>query len=294
MTPLLLSILALAAAVELPPQEAINGTVAVYRGLDFATNGTERLQLDLYVPRDAKGPLPTIVVIAGGAFLAQDGKKFKDEARTLAEAGFAAASISYRGWPGDAFPAAVQDAKAAVRFLRANAATLNIDPERIGAFGQSAGAYLVGMLAVSAGEADLEGDGGNADVSSRIKVAVCFSGLFDFIRGEGGEKEGGSIAKRAFNRLWIGGPLDENRELWAKASPINFITPDDAPILFVHSRKDSMVPWSQSEQMYEALKTSRPESKLLLLDEGGHNIRDNRKVKGEAWAAAIAYFKEHL
>jgi dipeptidyl aminopeptidase/acylaminoacyl peptidase len=150
------------------------------------------------------------------------------------------------------------------------------------------------MLAVSGGEADLEGAGGNPGVSSQVKVAVCFSGLFDFIRGEGGEKEGGSIAKRAFNRLWIGGPLDENRELWAKASPINFITPDDAPILFVHSRKDSMVPWSQSEQMYEALKTSRPESKLLLLDEGGHNIRDNRKVKGEAWAAAIAYFKEHL
>ena len=286
--------LALAAAVELPPREVVNKTVAVYRDLDFAVNADESIQLDLYVPKAAKTLLPTIVVIAGGAFLAQDEKKFKDEARILAESGFAAASIAYRGWPGDSFPAAVEDAKAAVRYLRANAATLNIDPERIGAFGQSAGAYLVGMLAVSAGEAGLEGSGGNPGVPSGIKVAVCFSGLFDFIRGEGGEKEGGSIAKRAFNRLWIGGPLDENRELWAKASPISYITPDDAPILFVHSRKDSMVPWSQSEQMYEALKAVRPESKLLLLDEGGHNIRDNRKIKDEAWAAAIAYFKEHL
>lgn len=294
MTSLLLSMLALAAAVELPPREVVNKTVAVYRDLDFAVNADESIQLDLYVPKAAKTPLPVIVVIAGGAFLAQDEKKFKDEARILAESGFAAASIAYRGWPGDSFPAAVEDAKAAVRYLRANAATLNIDPERIGAFGQSAGAYLVGMLAVSAGEAGLEGSGGNPGVPSGIKVAVCFSGLFDFIRGEGGEKEGGSIAKRAFNRLWIGGPLDENRELWAKASPISYITPDDAPILFVHSRKDSMVPWSQSEQMYEALKAVRPESKLLLLDEGGHNIRDNRKIKDEAWAAAIAYFKEHL
>lgn len=294
MTSLLLSMLALAAAVELPPREVVNKTVAVYRDLDFAVNADESIQLDLYVPKAAKTLLPAIVVIAGGAFLAQDEKKFKDEARILAESGFAAASIAYRGWPGDSFPAAVEDAKAAVRYLRANAATLNIDPERIGAFGQSAGAYLVGMLAVSAGEAGLEGSGGNPGVPSGIKVAVCFSGLFDFIRGEGGEKEGGSIAKRAFNRLWIGGPLDENRELWAKASPISYITPDDAPILFVHSRKDSMVPWSQSEQMYEALKAVRPESKLLLLDEGGHNIRDNRKIKDEAWAAAIAYFKEHL
>ena len=294
MTPLLLSMLALVAAVDLPPQEAVNSTVSVYRGLVFAVNGDASIELDLYVPKGGQTPLPAIVVIPGGAFLAQEAKKFKDEARTLAETGFAAASIGYRGWPGHAFPAAVEDAKAAVRFLRANAATLGIDPERIGAFGQSAGAYLVGMLAVSAGEADLEGDGGNAGVSSRVQVAVCFSGLFDFIRGEGGENEGGSIAKRAFNRLWIGGPLDENRDLWAAASPINHITSDDAPILFVHSRKDSMVPWSQSEQMYEALRTTRPESKLLLLDEGGHNIRDNRKIKGEAWAAAIAYFKEHL
>ena len=294
MTPLLLSMLALAAAVDLPPRETVNSTVSVYRGLDFAVNEDGPIQLDLYVPKETKGPLPAIVVIPGGAFLGQEAKKFKDEARTLAEAGFAAASIGYRGWPGHAFPAAVEDAKAAVRFVRANATALNIDPERIGAFGQSAGAYLVGMLAVSAGEAELEGTGGNPGVPSGIKVAVCFSGLFDFIRGEGGEKEGGSIAKRAFNRLWIGGPLEENRALWAKASPINYITPDDAPILFVHSRKDSMVPWSQSEQMYEALKTTRPESKLLLLDEGGHNIRDNRKIKGEAWAAAIAYFKEHL
>lgn len=294
MTSLLISMLALAAAVELPPREVVNKTVAVYRDLDFAVNADESIQLDFYVPKAAKAPLPTIVVIAGGAFLAQDEKKFKDEARILAESGFAAASIAYRGWPGDSFPAAVEDAKAAVRYLRANAATLNIDPERIGAFGQSAGAYLVGMLAVSAGEAELEGTGGNPGVPSGIKVAVCFSGLFDFIRGEGGEKEGGSIAKRTFNRLWIGDPLEENPELWAKASPISYITPDDAPILFVHSRKDSMVPWSQSEQMYEALKKVRPESKLLLLDEGGHNIRDNRKVKDEAWSAAIAYFKEHL
>lgn len=294
MTPLLISVLALTAVVDLPPRETLNSTVSVYRGLVFAVNGDSPIQLDFYVPMEVQRPLPAIVVIPGGAFLGQEAKKFKDEARTLAEAGFAAASIGYRGWPGHAFPAAVEDAKAAVRFMRANAATLNIDPDRIGAFGQSAGAYLVGMLAVSAGEANLEGDGGNAGVSSRIKVAVCFSGLFDFIRGEGGEKEGGSIAKRAFNRLWIGGPLEENRALWAKASPINYITPDDAPILFVHSRKDSMVPWSQSEQMYDALKATRPESKLMLLDEGGHNIRDNRKIKGEAWAATIAYFKEHL
>ncbi len=293
MTSLLLPMLTIL-GVTLPAPQSINDSVMVYRAIEFATYDDTALALDLYVPRDAKGPLPAIVVIPGGAFLAQEAKKFKDEARTLAEAGFAAASIGYRGWPGHAFPAAVEDAKAAVRFMRANGATLNIDPERIGAFGQSAGGYLVGMLAVSSDAADLEGDGGNAGVSSRVKVAVCFSGLFDFIRGEGGEKEGGSIAKRAFNRLWIGGPLDENRALWAKASPINYITPDDAPILFVHSRKDSMVPWSQSEQMYEAMKTTRPESKLLLLDEGGHNIRDNRKVKGEAWAATIAYFKEHL
>lgn len=292
-----LSLLALVATEPIASRpETVSAQVEVYRGLDFATNDDKTLKLDLYMPRTINGTIPAIIVIPGGAFLAQESKKFKDEARTLAEAGFAAASIGYRGWPGDEFPAAVQDAKAAVRYVRANAARFNIDPDRIGAFGQSAGGYLTGMLAVTGGEEDLEGSGGNGDVSSRVKVAVCFSGLFDFVSGEaeGGEKEGGSIAKRAFNRLWIGGSLEDHRARWIEASPISHITPDDAPILFIHSRKDSMVPWQQSEAMYEAFRKVQPESELLLLDEGGHNIRDNRKVKGEAWSAAIAYFHKHL
>lgn len=293
MTSLLLPLLAIL-GVSLPEAEPLDNGVAVYRGLAFATNDEEALELDLYTPPRSGSAMPAIVVITGGAFLAEDRKKFKDEARTLAEAGFVAASISYRGLPRDTFPAPVYDAKAAVRYLRANAETFKIDPNRIGAFGQSAGGYLAAMLAVTGGEPDLEGNGGNPAVSSRIKVAVCFSGLFDFVRGEGGEQDGGSIARRAFNRLWIGAPLEENRPLWEKASPINHLTVDDAPMLLIHSLKDSMVPFSQSQCMYDALKAVRPETKLLLLEEGGHNIRDNRKVKGQAWEAAIQYFQEHL
>lgn len=293
MTSLFLPVLAMLGAV-LPAPESLSDTVAVYRGLDFASNNGEVLKLDLYTPLSSSDLKPAVVVITGGAFLAEDRKKFKDEARTLADAGFIAASISYRGLPRDTFPAPVHDAKAAVRFLRANAKELQIDPERIGAFGQSAGGYLAAMLAVTGGEADLEGQGGNPETSSRIKVAVCFSGLFDFVRGEGGDKDGGSIARRGFNRLWIGASLEDNRALWEKASPINHLTADDAPMLMVHSRKDSMVPFSQSQFMYDALRVLRPESQLLLLDKGGHNIRDNRKVKAEAWAAAIAYLQKHL
>ena len=293
MIPMLIPLLA-TFGVSLPAPESLSSVVAVYRGLEFASNESNVLKLDLYTPRSIQGPMPAIVVITGGAFLAEDRKKFKDEARTLAEAGFIAACISYRGLPGDTFPAPVHDAKAAVRYLRANTEILKIDPIRIGAFGQSAGGYLAAMLAVTGGEADLEGDGGNVGMSSRIKVAVCFSGLFDLIRGEGDDRDGGSIARRAFNRLWIGEPLADNRPLWEKASPINHLSQDDAPMLLIHSRKDSMVPFSQSQQMYDALKAVRPESKLFLLDEGGHNIRDNSKVKAKAWAAAIAYFREQL
>lgn len=290
----LIAPLLVVAGLALPPMEPVHETVGVYRGLDFAVNDGVALQLDFYRPRNAPEPLPAIVVITGGAFFAQESKKFKDEARILAESGFAAASISYRGWPGHTFPAPVEDAKAAVRFLRAHAADLNIDPDRIGAFGQSAGAYLAGMVAVTSDEKEFEGQGGNGEISSRVRAVVCFSGIFDLVHGEDEEKDGGSIAKRAFNRLWLGGPLAENRELWRRASPINHISPDDPPMLLIHSKKDSMVPWRQSELMHEALKTARPESELLLLDKGGHNIRDNRKVRGEAWTAAIAFFKKHL
>ena len=275
---------------------SLTPTVDVYRGLEFTTTPSGALQLDLYVPHEAAGPVPAIVVIPGGGFRAQTKDKFATEAQRFAEAGFAAASVGYRGRPNDTFLATVHDTKAAVRFVRLNAARFNIDPEHIGAFGQSAGGHLVQFLAVTGGEADLEGDGGNPGVSSRIQAAVSFAGVSDFVARlrDGGQQEGKRDEKRKTNGEWIGEPFSPDSARWKAASPINHLSPDDPPLLLVHSKIDRTVPWQQSADMYAAMKDVQPDTRLLLVEKGGHGLRTSKEVAAEVWPATIAFFRAHL
>jgi len=284
-----------AAAAQEP--EVLSEGVGVYRALDFAATPAGAIQLELFFPRAPAGPVPAIVVIPGGGFRPQSREKSAGSARALAEAGFAAASIGYRGAPDATFRATVSDTKAAVRFLRANAARFNINPDRIGAFGQSAGGHLAVMLAVSGGVAELEGDGGHPEVSSRVQAAVSFAGVFDFVSRlkDGGQQQGASLdTKRKTNGAWVGEPFSEDSANWKLASPFYHVTPDDPPVLFVHCKDDRTVPYQQSIDMYEHLKPMQPESRLLVLEEGGHGIRSSEKVKDQAWAATVDFLRASL
>jgi acetyl esterase/lipase len=282
-------------AIAVPVPETLNDHVSVYRNLQFVAHSNEALHLDLYVPRNVSEPVPAIVVIPGGGFRPQAKEKFAAEAQRLAEAGFAAASIGYRGVPENCYPDAVQDSKAAVRFVRGNAKHFNIDPEQIGAFGQSAGAYLAAMLAVSGGIEELEGGGGNDGVSSRVQAAVSFCGVFDFIsRLRDGGHQQNLERRRVSNAAWVGEPFSADSATWKHASPYNHISVDDAPMLLVHCKDDATVPYQQSVQMYDGMKRVRLESSLLLYEKGGHGIRNSPLVGEEAWSTTIAFFRENL
>jgi acetyl esterase/lipase len=286
--------------------EAVGEAVQVYRGLEYAKYAEQTLQLDLYVPKEARGAVPCIVVIPGGGFRPTTKEKFGEFAVRLAENGFAGASIGYRGAPTDPFPAAVYDVKAATRFLRANAERFGLDAERFGAFGQSAGGHLAVMLAVTGGVEDLEGDGGNAGVSSRVQAAVSYAGVFDFIsrlrdggHQDRGHQDGGRLKdslekKRSANGAWVGEPFSPESARWKAASPFYYISGDDPPVLLVHCRDDGTAPFEQSIQMYEGVKTVRPESRLLLFERGGHNIRNSALVEEEAWRETLGFFRDAL
>src|SRR4030095_9891570 len=113
------------------------------------------------------------------------------------------ATVSYRLAPAHRFPAAVHDVKAAVRWLRANAERLGIDPARIGATGDSAGAHLALMLGVTAGVKELEGDGGNADRSSEVACVVSVYGPIDFTKSYGKSVDAAEVLP-----LWLGRKLE--------------------------------------------------------------------------------------
>jgi acetyl esterase/lipase len=190
-------------------------------------------------------------VIQGGGFKSQNGQGFKPFAELLAANGIAAALIAYRGLPEHTYQTTLADVGAALRCVRAQAQEHGIDPQRIGVTGRSAGATLAALLAV--GDLGEPGDG-------PIQAAVCISGVYDFIaRFSDAEQLAAQPQweeKLQSNGEWVGAPFAAEDAAWRRVSSINHIDPSDPPILFLHSRDDRIVPWQQSQQMFERMRAA--------------------------------------
>jgi acetyl esterase/lipase len=197
------------------------------------------------------------------------------------------ASINYRLSQHAVFPAQIEDCKAAIRWLRANAVKYHIDPDHIGVWRASAGGHLVAMLGTTGNVMDLEGTGGNLDQSSRAQGVVDWFGPTDMTAmGKQADKPGTPVAKL------IGGPVQENQEKARKASPMTYVGKDSAPFLIMHGDQDNTVPLQQSEVLAEALKKAGVEVKLQIIEGNGHggpsfSSPENRKLIED-------FFAKHL
>jgi arylsulfatase A len=159
---------------------ALLATLESHAGLTYARYGARELQLDLHRPAARSAPLPAIVCFHGGGWSKGERGNLTLLAQALAARGFVVVTISYRLSGEAKFPAALHDAKAAVRWLRAQAATYGIDPAAIGVTGLTAGGHLAALLATSGGVAALEGEGGHAVHSSAVQAAVAMGAQTDF------------------------------------------------------------------------------------------------------------------
>jgi acetyl esterase/lipase len=224
---------------------------------DVAYASTSAAQkLDIYVP-DGSGPFPVVVVIHGGGFMVGDkaNPALGDE---LLDAGYAVASVNYRLAREAVYPAQIQDVKAAVRFLRANAAKYNLDPQRIAAFGQSAGANLAATLGTSCGVAALEGaELGNADQSSCVQAVVDWFGPTDFLQMDeqfaGTSCPANHDAADSPESQVIGAPIQTVPEKSKAANPITYVSSKAPPFLIQHGTADCNVPPQQGQLLYDAL-----------------------------------------
>jgi len=172
-----------AIAPSITPPPIVPENVAAYRDMPYVTNGHEHQKLDLYVPKRGDN-LPLIVWVHGGGWKQGDKNwiiplRFPPLSRGYFEQGYAIASVEYRFSQHAIFPAQIQDAKAAVRWLRAHAAEYRLDPNRFAAWGASAGGHLVSLLGAAprAKEFDV---GENLDVSSNVQAVVDYYGSVDF------------------------------------------------------------------------------------------------------------------
>jgi acetyl esterase/lipase len=272
----------------------VDSRFSVREGLLYSQTDRE-LRMDLFLPERTDSPSPCVVVIQGGGFMAQDGQKFRPFAVYLAEHGFAAALIAYRGRPDHTYRDTVADIKAAVRFVRKISKQNHIDPNRIGAMGRSAGGTLAGLLAVTGDVKEFEGEGGHSEFSSRIQAAVAYAGVFDFVSRFSDARQLAMQPKRQpkkeANGEWIGAPFSSENKHWRNASAVNHVDANDAPMLLLHCKDDGTVPWLQTQAMYAKMHEAGVVCETKYYDAGGHGFSG---LGDEPMAEMVRFFREQL
>lgn len=282
-----LALLAAPALAQAPKKPAEPpASVEFTRDVVYGKAGDVELKLDISVPREAAGPLPCVVVIHGGGWAAGNKSAHADITWKLAERGYVSASIGYRFAPAHPWPAQVHDVKCAVRYLRAHAEKYRLDKDRIGAVGFSAGGHLSLMLGVTGPEDGLEGDGGWPGESSRVQAVVNFFGPTQL---DADDIPGITLP---ILQKFLGGTLKEKPEQYKKASPITYVTSDDAPILTYQGTTDVLVPPTQATRLAEAMTKAKVKGRVELLVGLGHGWGGAELER--TGAGTFAFFDEHL
>jgi acetyl esterase/lipase len=257
---------------------------------DVPYGGDPLQQLDVYLPSNATGKLPAVLWIHGGGWREGDKRTGSNQigtfANDLVSRGYVAISCNYRLLPKHLHPAQIDDGQRVVRWLRKHAAEYHIDPDRIGTAGISAGGHLAAMLAV---KSDHQSQGDDLDgISSRVNVAVSLAGPTDF-------SDRAELVTPIINDSLLGlagGSADRLKEIRTGLSPITYVTPATAPLLFIVGTKDPWVPNQHADVMAEALRKSQVETSVVRLEGQGHGIFPS--VVPEARDATLKWLDRHL
>jgi acetyl esterase/lipase len=289
-----LSALAIASILSLsilpsPVHSQENDKVRLECDIVFGKGGDAELKLDLAMPKEGEGPFPAIVCLHGGGWIAGERQQMRGTIEVLARRGYVAISPDYRLAPRDRFPAQIEDCKAAVRWLRANAKKYHVNSERIGAFGFSAGAHLACLLGVTRKPDGLEGKGGNAEQSSAVQAIVSFFGPTDFTQPVWNK----DVRERHLTPL-LGGTSEEKADVYRRASPLTYADKDAPPFLFVHGTADALVPIQQSEEMVKKLRQSDVSARLIAVEGEGHGWGWQREHRLSSLAHMMDFFDENL
>lgn len=258
------------------PQVKLPPGVKMERDISYVPNGDAAQKLDLYLPeKPADRPLPLIVHIHGGGWMA--GNKFPCPVMGMVSKGYVVASVEYRFSQKAKFPAQIQDCQAAIRWLRANSKQHNIDPDRVGAVGGSAGGHLSALVGTAGGKKAFAPIGGNEEHSDRVHAVCDIYGPANFstvMQQAADDKNIRNIfqfnsPKDPYSQL-IGVSLEGNPEKTDAVSPVHYVSTDSPPMLILHGTHDALVPYAQSEEFATALKAKGVEVWLQTLPGSGH------------------------
>ena len=270
--------------------------IVIEDNITYGKAGDTELKLDLARPQ-GEGPFPAIVFIHGGGWSGGNRQAYRGQIQEAAKRGYVAATISYRLMQFDQakketttatpiFPAQIHDAKAAIRWVRAYAEQYQVDPDRIGVTGASAGGHLSLLVGLTDRASNLEGDSGNPDQSSRVQAVVNVFGPTDMASCY----EKSSVAW--IFRLFLGGTPDEAAERYKAASPLTYVSKDDPPVLTLHGDMDALVPVEQARMLDDRMKAVGVPHTLMIFEGQGHGFggEHGKKAADATWA----FFDQHL
>jgi acetyl esterase/lipase len=262
------------------------GAISVHENVAYAKLGASELHLDIYQPPDrGTGPRPAVLLFHGGGWTSYDKGSMRDLGEFLARLGYVAFAVDYRLFQGteNRWPAQLDDAQRAVRWIRANADKYDVDRQRLGAYGFSAGAQLAALLGME--ETRDNSDPALARYSSKVQAVVVVSGPTDFTTDHNSEDD-------AFLTNFFGVKFSKDPERWRDASPVFHVSKKIAAFLIVHGTKDSNVPISQAEELYGKLKAAKVPVTFVKVDDS-HNFQTAEAMRTSA-AQTRAFFSRYL
>ncbi|HLP14946.1 MAG TPA: alpha/beta hydrolase, partial [Bacteroidota bacterium] len=230
--------------------------------LVYASPGGRDLHLDIIAPRASKKELfPCVLMIHGGGWRSGTRQMEYPMAQRLASQGYVTVPVEYRLSVEELYPAAIYDLKAAIRWLRANAAKHHIDPKRFAVYGCSAGGQLAALLGTTGGLKKFEGYGPNPDEPTYVQCIVDVDGIVTFMDPADTVNDA-NPAKPSASTLWFGGTVKQKPDLWKEASPIFYVDKDTPPVLFInsildryHRGRDEMIEKLNSLSIYSEVHT---------------------------------------
>jgi acetyl esterase/lipase len=276
--------------------------IVPHRNLSYVVGQLPAQTLDLYCPKQSHD-VPLVIWIHGGAFKfgSKEGSPTEPVPLYLLLEGYAVASINYRLSGEAKFPAQLNDCKAAVRWLKAHAKEYGLNPDRIAAFGASAGGNLAALLGTAATRKEFE-VGDNLEFSSAVQAVCDFYAPTDFLQMDAHRLPDGQIHDSADSpeSELVGGPIQENRAAAAKTNPAGYVTGPCPPFFIAHGTVDRLVPFNQSEILVQALKRTNSPVEFYPVQGAGHGqylgINGGRGLFSDAriQPALLAFLKTYL
>lgn len=254
--------------------------------------GHDRWVLNVIRPKvDSKHPRPAIVLVHGGGWSAGDHYRFSRMGFKLAQKGYVVITPTYRMMQDKPFPACLHDVKNTIRWLRANAKTYHVDPEKIGAYGNSAGGTLALTAALTNNKDDLEGDGPYQEFSSALQAVVCSGAVGNMLHPNHSKRAASVYRTLAAGRNRKVSEA-EIESIMKQASPTTYIHKDAPPIILVHGAKDKVVFIDSTDEFAKAMKNANAEITYLRYEDAGHAVMGQKGSK--TMPAMYDFFEKHL